>query len=101
MYFLQPDLTAIEAGNYNLWVRSGLSTGVMGSLSTVSTWVNELHKLSHSNRLQYAYRYALITVAVAQVFLAIVGGIFWLSLQRQIALEPCTVLSTNNCTISY
>lgn len=47
---------------YRLWVRKGISTGCMGSLSTVSTWVSELHRLPTT----HAYFYGFASIAVAQ-----------------------------------
>ncbi len=63
--------------HYALWVQHGLSTGCMGSLSTVSTWVNEIRKFAERNMI-YAYRYAIVSLLSAQILCLLIGGI-WIS----------------------
>lgn len=50
---------------YNLWLNSGVSAGILGCLSTVSTFVNELRKLADT-KIVHAYRYGLASVILSQ-----------------------------------
>ncbi|TMW57205.1 hypothetical protein Poli38472_003130 [Pythium oligandrum] len=53
----------------------GLVVGFCGSLSTVSTWVNELDILSSRSRYA-AYRYAIISIVVSQLFSIFILGMY-------------------------
>lgn len=55
--------------------RGAMEVGFLGSLSTVSTWANELDALS-SRRVLYAYRYALASVMVSQLASVCVLGVY-------------------------
>ncbi|TYZ60622.1 hypothetical protein PybrP1_004879 [[Pythium] brassicae (nom. inval.)] len=55
--------------------RGAMEVGFLGSLSTVSTWVNELDALS-SRRVLYAYQYALASVIVSQLASVCVLGVY-------------------------
>lgn len=55
--------------------RGAVEVGFLGSLSTVSTWVNELDALS-SRRVLYAYRYALASVVASQLASVCVLGVY-------------------------
>lgn len=55
-----------------LWLAAGMQTGFCGSLSTVSTWINEISVLNDLNT-RYAYRYALISVLSAQLLCLFMG----------------------------
>lgn len=63
---------------YKFWVRFGLSGGMMGSLSTVSTWVNEIWTLAHRNTW-FAYRYAICSLLIGQLTALLLGGIWIIS----------------------
>ncbi|XP_037037312.1 fluoride export protein 1-like isoform X2 [Bradysia coprophila] len=52
---------------YNLWLNFGVGAGILGCLSTVSTFVNELRKLADT-KIVHAYRYGLTSVIVSQIF---------------------------------
>lgn len=82
--FFQPSASSSTIAAFTLWVRNGVSTGFMGSLSTVSTWMNELHKLSSTKSLSLAYRYGLATVVVAQLIVVGSGGIYKLITQEHL-----------------
>ena len=62
--------------SYKLWVLTGISTGCMGSLSTVSTFVNEIHKLSNK-KMYFAYKYAILTIVLTHC-ICVTLGMFWL-----------------------
>lgn len=51
---------------YDLWINFGVGAGILGCFSTVSTFVNELHKLVDANIFN-AYRYGLLSVLVSQI----------------------------------
>lgn len=62
---------------YDLWFNYGVGAGILGCFSTVSTFVNELRKLSDTNMF-YAYRYGLLSVLVSQILcVAIVSTTFF------------------------
>uniref|UniRef100_A0A914VEM0 Uncharacterized protein n=1 Tax=Plectus sambesii TaxID=2011161 RepID=A0A914VEM0_9BILA len=81
---IQPSASSSALATFQLWVRSGLSTGFMGSLSTVSTWINELHKLSSTKSLSLAYRYGLVTVVFAQIIVVGLGAAYEIIAQKHI-----------------
>ncbi|RLN88523.1 hypothetical protein BBJ28_00011303 [Nothophytophthora sp. Chile5] len=58
-----------------LFGEGGILVGFLGSLSTVSTWVNELDALS-SRRVYWAYRYGLASVIVSQLASVFILGMF-------------------------
>jgi len=60
---------------YILFGEGAIQVGFLGSLSTVSTWVNELDGLS-SRRLFYAYRYAVASVVISQLASIFVLGMY-------------------------
>jgi fluoride ion exporter CrcB/FEX len=45
---------------------------LMGSLSTVSTWINELDRIGNTS-LSAAYVYAIVSVVVAQLLCLCIG----------------------------
>src|SRR5262249_16338452 len=71
-----PNVSAYFArGTFRFWVRYGVSSGIMGSLSTVSTWISELYKLSN-RKLVLAYRYGVVSILAAMIPCLIIGGIW-------------------------
>lgn len=60
---------------YVLFGQGAIQVGFLGSLSTVSTWVNELDGLS-SRRIAWAYRYGILSVVVSQLASVFVLGLF-------------------------
>ncbi|ETM02539.1 hypothetical protein F441_01106 [Phytophthora nicotianae CJ01A1] len=61
--------------DFVMWGQGGVMVGFLGSLSTVSTWVNELDTLS-SKRLYWAYRYGLISVIISQLASVFILGMY-------------------------
>eukprot|EP00644_Phytophthora_capsici_P006727 jgi/Phyca11/504455/fgenesh2_kg.PHYCAscaffold_8_\ len=61
--------------HFIMWGQGGVLVGFLGSLSTVSTWVNELDGLS-SKRLYWAYRYGLASVIVSQLASVFILGMY-------------------------
>lgn len=51
---------------YDLWFNYGIGAGILGCFSTVSTFVNELHKLADTDTF-HAYRYGLLSIFVSQI----------------------------------
>ncbi|RLN54621.1 hypothetical protein BBJ29_009529 [Phytophthora kernoviae] len=72
-------ITAQDGGSiqrtFVLYGQGGIVVGFLGSLSTVSTWVNELDGLS-SRRLYWAYRYGLASVIVSQLASVFILGMY-------------------------
>lgn len=64
------------SGSFQLWLGWGVSAGMMGALSTVSTWIKEIDTLSERKELfHWAYLYGLVSVICAQaVGLALIGS---------------------------
>lgn len=60
---------------YVLFGQGAVQVGLLGSLSTVSTWVNELDALS-SRRVGWAYRYGLLSVVISQLASVCMLGVF-------------------------
>lgn len=60
---------------YVLLGEGGLLVGFCGSLSTVSTWINELDTLA-SRRLFWSYRYAFVSLIISQLGSAIILGVW-------------------------
>jgi CrcB protein len=55
-----------------LW---GIEYGLCGALTTISTFVNEIHTLP---KLAYSYTYGVVSILLAQVLLIIIqGGFIW------------------------
>ncbi|KAG6590930.1 putative camphor resistance CrcB protein [Phytophthora cinnamomi] len=61
--------------HFVMFGQGGVMVGFLGSLSTVSTWVNELDGLS-SRRLYWAYRYGFTSVIVSQAASAFILGMY-------------------------
>ncbi|CAI5737892.1 unnamed protein product [Peronospora farinosa] len=61
--------------HFVIFGQGGIMVGFLGSLSTVSTWVNELDGLS-SRRLLWAYRYGLASVIISQLASVFVLGMY-------------------------
>ncbi|EEY61492.1 uncharacterized protein PITG_01800 [Phytophthora infestans T30-4] len=61
--------------HFVMWGQGGVMVGFLGSLSTVSTWVNELDTLS-SKRLYWAYRYGLASVVISQLASVFILGMY-------------------------
>ncbi len=59
-----------------LWLGKGLGMGCMGSLSTVSTWVNELDNLVTQGDTACAYVYGLASVVSANILALLLGGVW-------------------------
>lgn len=69
---------AHSADAYRTYVLIGqgaIQVGFLGSLSTVSTWVNELDGLS-SRRIAWAYRYGILSIVVSQLASVFMLGIY-------------------------
>uniref|UniRef100_K3WL52 Fluoride ion transporter CrcB n=1 Tax=Globisporangium ultimum (strain ATCC 200006 / CBS 805.95 / DAOM BR144) TaxID=431595 RepID=K3WL52_GLOUD len=60
---------------YILFGEGAIQVGFLGSLSTVSSWVNELDGLS-SRRFYWAYRYAFVSVVISQLASIFVLGMY-------------------------
>jgi CrcB protein len=71
---------------FDLWILNGVTVGLMGSLSTVSTWVNEIWKLANNGHLYYSYRYAAISVMCAQAICLSIGVMYMLITGRKLPL---------------
>lgn len=66
-----------NVGNeFQFWIVNGVSVGLLGCLSTVSTFINELHKLSAVS-LGIAYRYGLVSFFCSLILCLCLGG-FWI-----------------------
>jgi CrcB protein len=64
--------------------------GFCGSLSTISTFVNEIHTLP---RVEHAYIYGFVSVLVSQALLIIIMGSFiW-------SQNPATVFDSSSCYV--
>lgn len=61
--------------DFIMWGQGCIMVGFLGSLSTVSTWVNELDNLS-SKRLYWAYRYGLASFIVSQLASVFILGMY-------------------------
>lgn len=61
--------------HFVMYGQGGVMVGFLGSLSTVSTWVNELDGLS-SRRLFWAYRYGVSSVVVSQLASVFILGMY-------------------------
>jgi len=61
--------------HFVMYGQGGVMVGFLGSLSTVSTWVNELDGLS-SRRLYWAYRYGLASVVISQLASVFILGMY-------------------------
>ncbi|OWY96357.1 Camphor resistance CrcB protein, partial [Phytophthora megakarya] len=61
--------------HFVMWGQGAIMVGFLGSLSTVSTWVNELDTLS-SRRLFWAYRYGLASVVISQLASVFILGMY-------------------------
>ncbi|GMF36274.1 unnamed protein product [Phytophthora lilii] len=61
--------------HFVMYGQGGVMVGFLGSLSTVSTWVNELDGLS-SRSLFWAYRYGLASVIISQLASVFVLGMY-------------------------
>jgi len=57
---------------YDFWLNFGVGAGILGCVSTVSTFVNELRKLADENIL-YAYRYGLLSVVITQILCILIA----------------------------
>lgn len=69
------DHSASAYRTYVLFGQGAMQVGFLGSLSTVSTWVNELDGLS-SRRISWAYHYGILSVVVSQLASVFVLGLF-------------------------
>lgn len=56
---------------YDLWFNYGVGAGILGCFSTVSTFVNEIHKLSDT-RILHAYRYGLLSIVASQILCVVI-----------------------------
>lgn len=72
---ITPKLTAENVMRLKFWLESGIVTGCLGSLSTVSTWIHEIYKLAGLN-LWWAYRYGIASVVVGHALCLLLGGIW-------------------------
>ncbi|KAH7476180.1 hypothetical protein PRIC1_000191 [Phytophthora ramorum] len=61
--------------HFVMYGQGAVMVGFLGSLSTVSTWVNELDGLS-SRRLFWAYRYGLASVIISQLASVFILGMY-------------------------
>ncbi|GMF37829.1 unnamed protein product [Phytophthora fragariaefolia] len=61
--------------HFVMYGQGGVMVGFLGSLSTVSTWVNELDALS-SRHLYWAYRYGFASVVISQLASAFILGMY-------------------------
>ena len=68
--------------HFVIFGKGGIMVGFLGSLSTVSTWVNELDGLS-SRRLLWAYRYGLASVIISQL-----ASVFTLGMYNVYGSDP-------------
>ncbi|KAI9905221.1 hypothetical protein PsorP6_013954 [Peronosclerospora sorghi] len=64
--------------DFVLFGQGGVMVGFLGSLSTVSTWVNELDSLS-STHMMWAYRYGLLSVVISQLASVFILGIYYVN----------------------
>uniref|UniRef100_A0A914W8I4 Uncharacterized protein n=1 Tax=Plectus sambesii TaxID=2011161 RepID=A0A914W8I4_9BILA len=71
---------------FNLWILNGISVGLMGSLSTVSTWINEIWHLANKGRMYHSYRYAVVSVLSAQIICLSIGATYLLTSGRSLSL---------------
>ena len=62
---------------FRLIVMSGLVTGCMGSLSTVSTFINEVWKyVNNDHKVFVAGRYVLVSIVIGQFIVLLIGSIY-------------------------
>eukprot|EP00013_Stygamoeba_regulata_P025853 CAMPEP_0177645406 /NCGR_PEP_ID=MMETSP0447-20121125/9229_1 /TAXON_ID=0 /ORGANISM="Stygamoeba regulata, Strain BSH-02190019" /LENGTH=451 /DNA_ID=CAMNT_0019147881 /DNA_START=184 /DNA_END=1539 /DNA_ORIENTATION=+ len=62
-----------KGGSALSWVVAGLTAGLCGTVSTVSTMINELYELSTHN----AYLYAVFTFGFAYLVLLLILGVYY------------------------
>jgi fluoride exporter len=65
------------------WVISGLTTGLCGTISTVSTMINECHGLP----LRYSYTYGAFTFGLSYLSLFVVFALYYW------AIGECSIIS--------